>query len=297
MIQLYYFIRRAVGDMRENGLNHLLSIGTIATSFFLFGSFLLLAQNFGSFLGSWEKKVQIILYLKDGVSETEVLRLQERLRDEEGIENIRYISKRDALEVFKEDLAGYGGVLDGLKEEFFPASLEMMVGSDFRTPEQIRALATRLNKTPQVEEAQYGGLWLERLSVVLYILKWGSWVLGAVLVMIIVSVTANTVRLTLYNKGEEIEILKLVGASETVVTVPFYLEGGLQGFLGATGSLVLLFFIFHIFSLKVSPFLSLYFGQLRLSFLPIELVAAILGVGMISGLLGGIVSVRKAWGT
>jgi cell division transport system permease protein len=290
---IWYLIRRTFGVMKENGPTHLLSIGTIAVAFFLFASFLLLPLNFTSFLEAWEKKVQIILYLKEGVGEKRVLQLQKELQGEEGIRETRYISQRKAMETFQRDLAGYGGVLKGLKEETFPASFEITLKERFRTPERIRDLAARLGKIKEVEEVQYGGLWLERFSLFLYTLRWGVWVLGGILVVIIVSVTANTVRLTLYNKRGEIEILKLVGATDAFVKLPFYLEGGLQGLLGAGGSILLLFVLFHFFSLKVAPYVSLYFGQLRLHFLPPKLIAWILGVGVISGLLGGLLSLRK----
>ena len=279
--------------MKENGPTHFLSIGTITVSFFLFASLLLLPLNFISLLEAWEKKVQIILYLKDGVGEKRTIQLAGELHREEGIREARYISQRMAMESFQRDLAGYGGVLKGLKAETFPASFEITIKERFRTPGRIRSLAARLSKIKEVEEVQYGGLWLERFSLFLYTLRWGAWILGGILVVIIVSVTANTVRLTLYNKKGEIEIMKLVGATDAYVKLPFYLEGGLQGLLGAGGSILLLFVLFHFFSLKVAPYVSLYFGQLRLSFLPPNLIAWILGIGVASGLLGGLLSLRK----
>jgi cell division transport system permease protein len=291
-----YLVRRTLGVMKGHGPSHVLSIGTIAIAFFLFASFLLLSLNFSSFLEAWEKKVQIIVYLKDGVEEKRIVQLAGELKKEEGVEAVRYISRREAMESFERDLAGYGGVLKGLKEEIFPASFEIQVEERFRTPERIRALAARLNAVKEADEVQYGGLWLERFSLFLYILKWGVWVLGGVLVGIIISVTANTVRLTLYNKKGEIEILKLVGATNSFVKLPFYLEGGLQGLLGAGGSILLLLVLFRFFSVKVSPYVSLYFGQLQLSFLPLSVIAWILGIGVAAGLLGGLLSLRKASG-
>lgn len=287
-------VRRTFGVMKENGPTHVLSIGTIAIAFFLFATFLLLPLNFASFLEAWEKKVQIILYIKDGVEEKRVLQLTGELQREEGIREVRYISQRKAMESFERDLAGYGGMLKGLKEEIFPASFEITMEERFRNPERIRALAARLGNIKEAEEVQYGGVWLERFSIFLYMLKWGVWIFGGVLVIILVSVTANTVRLTLYNKKEEIAILKLVGATDTFVKLPFYLEGGLQGLLGAGGSILLLLVLFHFFSLKASPYVSLYFGQLRLSFLSPTMIAWILGIGVASGLLGGLFSLRKA---
>jgi len=282
--------------MRENGAAHVLSIGTIAISFFLFAAFLLLPLNFASLLEAWEKKVQIILYLKDGVGEQRIIQLTGELQKEEGVRDVRYISQRAAKESFERDLAGYGGVLKGVKEEIFPASFEIQMDERFRTPERIRALAARLSPIPEADEVQYGGVWLERFSLFLYTLRWGAWILGAVLVVIVVSVTANTVRLTLYNKKGEIEILKLVGATDAFVRLPFYLEGGLQGVLGAGGSILLLLVLFHFFSRKVAPYVSLYFGELRLSFLPPVMITWILGIGVAAGLLGGLLSLRKAAG-
>jgi cell division transport system permease protein len=289
-------VRRTFGVMKENGAAHILSIGTIAVSFFLFAAFLLFPLNLASLLEAWEKKVQIILYLKDGVREERVRELAGELRKEEGIRQVRYISPREAKESFERDLAGYGGVLKGVKEEIFPASFEIQMDERFRTPERIRALAARLNTIPETEEVQYGGVWLERFSLFLYTLKWGVWILGGVLVVIVISVTSNTVRLTLYNKKGEIEILKLVGATDAFVKLPFYLEGGLQGLLGAGGAILLLLVLFRFFSLKVTPYVSLYFGELRLSFLPLSMIAWVLGIGVASGLLGGLFSLRKASG-
>ncbi len=280
--------------MKENGAAHFLSIGTIAISFFLFAAFLLLPLNFASLLEAWEKKVQIILYLKDGVGEQRIIQLTGELRKEEGVREVRYISQRAAKESFERDLAGYGGMLKGVKEEIFPASFEIQMDERFRTPERIRALAARLGTIQEADEVQYGGVWLERFSLFLYTLRWGAWILGGVLVVIVISVTANTVRLTLYNKKGEIEILKLVGATDAFVKLPFYFEGGLQGALGAGSSILLLLVLFHFFSRKVAPYVSLYFGELSLRFLPPVMIAWILGIGVAAGLLGGLLSLRKA---
>jgi cell division transport system permease protein len=280
--------------MKENGPAHVLSIGTIAMAFFLFAAFLLFPLNFASLLEAWEKKVQIILYLKDGIDEKQVIRLTGDLEREIGIAKVRYVSQRAAMEAFERDLTGYGGVLQGLKADIFPASFEITVEEGFRTPERIRALAARLGTLPEADEVQYGGVWLERFSLLLYVLKWGVWVLGGILVAIIISVTANTVRLTLYNKKGEIEILKLVGATDTFVTLPFYLEGGLQGLLGAGVAILLLFALFRVFSLAIAPYVSLFLGEMQLRFLPPSVIAWILGVGVASGFLGGLFSLRRA---
>jgi len=289
-----YLVRRTFGVMKENGPTHVLSIGTIAIAFFLFSAFMLLPLNFTSFVEAWGKKVQLILYLKDGVGQERILQLTGDLQREEGIREAKYISQRQAMESFQHDLAGYGGVLEGVEENIFPASFEITLNEHFRTPERIRALAARLENIKEVDEVQYGGMWLERFSLFLYTLRWGTWILGGILVVIIVSVTANTVRLTLYNKKGEIEILKLIGATDNFVRLPFYLEGGLQGLLGAGGAVLVLFVLFHFFTLKVTPYVNLYFGQLNLHFLPPNLIAWILGIGVISGLLGGLFSLRKS---
>ena len=293
-MMLSHVIRRALADIRENGLTHVLSMGTIAAAFFLFGCFSLLSHNFEAFLDIWEKKVQIVLFIQRLTPEPRILVLQENIRQEQGVRSVRYVSRADAMESFRRELSGYGGMLDGLQQDFFPASLEVTVAESHRTPERIRDLARRLEMLPDVEEAQYGGVWLERLSLALVLLKWGGWVLAGVLAMIIVSVTANTVRLTLYNKREEIGIMKLVGAPDSMVTFPFYVQAGLQGLIGAGASLVILAILYYLFSVKVSPYLSLYFGRVPLQFLSIGSIIGILGLGVCSGIVGGVFSLRRA---
>ena len=288
-----YIVRRTFGVMKENDPSHVLSIGTIAIAFFLFASLLLLPINFTAFVEAWGKKVQIILYLKDGVGQERIVQITGELQNKEGIKEARYISQRQAMDSFQQDLAGYGGVLEGVEENIFPASFEITLEEHFRTPERIRTLAAGLDTIQEVDEVQYGGVWLERFSLFLYTLRWGAWILGGILVVIIVSVTANTVRLTIYNKKGEIEILKLIGATDTFVRLPFYLEGGLQGLLGAGGAVLVLFVLFHFFSLKVAPYVNFYFGHLRLHFLSPNLIAWIVGIGVLSGLLGGLFSLRR----
>jgi cell division transport system permease protein len=292
-MRLGYFFGKALGDIGENKVTYALSTGTIAACFFLFSAFLLVAQNFESFLEVWEKKVQVILYLKDGVPEPRVLELQERLMKDDAVEAVRYVSKKEAKELFEHDLGGYGGILEGLQEELFPASLEIQVAEAYRTPERMRMLGVRFSGFFEVDEAQYGGIWLERLSLLLYILKWGAWVLAGILIVVVVSVTANTVRLMLYNRRSEIEIMRLVGASEVFVSTPFCIEGGIQAVSGAAVSLLLLFMVYYVFSLQISPYLSSYFGRLHLSFLTPQVMIMILVVGIGSGLLGGVFSLRR----
>lgn len=289
-------IQRTLGVMRENSIAHLLSIGTIAISFFLFAAFLLLPLNLATMLQTWERKVQIILYLKDDVGELRGRQLASEVKQQEGVRGVRYISPREAKAAFERDLSGYGGILKGVAEEVFPASLEIELDERHRTPERIKGLASRLGAFPEVEEVEYGGIWLERLSLFLYTLRWGGWIVGGVLVAIVMSVTANTVRLTLYQKRGEIEILRLVGATDAFVKLPFYLAGGLQGLMGAGVSLLLLFFLYRLFIIKVAPYVSLYFGELHLSFLPLSMVGWILGIGFAAGLFGSLLSLKRVTG-
>jgi cell division transport system permease protein len=95
-------------------------------------------------------------------------------------------------------------------------------------------VANRLRAIPEIEDLQYGEEWVDRFSAVVQLARWGAGVIGGTLGVAVILIILNTIRLTLYARREEIEIMKLVGASNWFVKVPFLLEGMLQGVLGSS---------------------------------------------------------------
>src|SRR5207244_8117951 len=131
-------------------------------------------------------------------------------------------------------------LLNGLGENPFPASLVIKVGSRFRTSEAVAQLVRKLQGLPEVEEVLYNKDWIETLAAALRYLKLLGIGIGVVLAFSMVTILANTIRLTLHARREEIEILRLIGATPGFIKAPFLLEGAILGGVGAACSLLFL---------------------------------------------------------
>ena len=129
-------------------------------------------------------------------------------------------------------------------------------------------MVSRLKPLPQIEEVQYGQEWVETFSSLVHILRLTQWILGGLLVIAMVFIISNTLQLTISSRREEIEIMHLVGASPSFIQVPFYMEGLVQGLLGAGLAMFSLFFLYKVFFLYITPSVKEWLAGIPIFFLP-----------------------------
>ena len=177
--------------------------------------------------------------------------------------------------------------LEEMAEELFPACLEVSLRRELGL-QAVEALAGRLQRLKGVEEVQYGGRWLQRARALLRLLKGTIWILGGILLLVTLFITANTLRLIFYRRQEEVEILRLVGATEGFIRYPFLIEGALQGLLGAGLSVMLLALLHPFISMALGSQAIPYLPSFR--FLPAPALLSLLSLGFLSGLIGGAIS-------
>lgn len=286
-------LRRALRNVKGEAVGVALSTGTIALIFFIFSTFLLGVKNLEGMLKFWSKKIQIICYLESGLSEGEIKRIEKRLLGIGGIEEIRYVSSAEAKEMLVRDLGDLMRGMERLEDKLFPATLELGLGGD-ASYEEIEAIARKIERIKGIAEVQHGGVWLKKLTLFLKVMKAAALVFGAVLAGITISITATTVHLTFYHRLEEVEIMRLIGATEDFIRFPFYLEGGLQGLSGAGLSLIVLFLTYWVFSQNWGPQIRFYFGGVRFEFLSPLAVLIVLTLGFFSGFMGGVISLARS---
>ena len=281
------YLRQAWRHFREGAGPHLFGLCTIALAFFLFSLFLMFVENFEALMARWQKRVQIVCYLKTGLSEAAVKELRRRALQEKGVSSVRYISPQEAKEELLKRMGEVAQGLEEMAEELFPACLEVSLRRGLGL-QAVEALAGRLQRLKGVEEVQYGGRWLQRARALLRLLKGTIWILGGILLLVTLFITANTLRLIFYRRQEEVEILRLVGATEGFIRYPFLIEGALQGLLGAGISVVLLALL--------HPFISMALGSQAIPYLPsfrflsAPALLSLLSLGFLSGLIGGAIS-------
>ena len=286
-----YYIKHALINIFANRVVHGISISTISSSLLLFGSFVLLFLNLNNWMMEWGQSLSMSVYLKDGIDQKAKARVESLLRNLPGAELKDYISKEKAMVDLMKGLGAHSGLLDGLKENPLPASFEIVFKDVNIRQLNPRKMKEEIEKIEGVDEVQYSEEWLERFEGLIYVLKVAGFIIGGFLCLAVLFITTNTIKLTIYSRRDEIEILKLVGATDWFVKIPFLIEGAIQGLLGGLIALSILFLMFSVFSLEKVHVIGL--PILDIVFLPIEYLGIILLLSLVLGLMGSFVAIGR----
>jgi len=269
----------------------MVSIGTIGISLLLFASFLVLFLNLNNWIMDWGQSVSMSVYLKDGIDQRTKEKIESLLKNLPGAELKGFISKEKAFMDLAEGLGAHAGLLDGLKKNPLPASFEILFKDVNIHQINPGKMKEEIEKIEGVDEVQYSKEVLERLEGLMYVLKVAGFIIGGFLCLAVLFITTNTIKLTIYSRREEIEIFKLVGATDWFVKIPFLIEGAIQGLLGGLVALAVLFGLYSIFFLKKVHVIGL--PVLNIAFLPIEYLVSILLLGLALGLIGSFIAIGR----
>ena len=288
-----YCLEEALVELWRNRLVNLVSISTIAVSLFILGIFATISSNLNSLLAGWSDRVQITVYMKDDAGLAERKESEELLLSWVEVESFKFISKEDAVQRFKAYFPDLDTLPNLLDSNPLPASFEIQVAPDHRSPEQVRRLVERLEGKPGVEEVDYDLLWIERLTTIIDLIRALGFFIGGALIVASVFTIFNVIKLTVYGRQDEISIMRLVGATHAYIRGPFLVEGMLQGGLGGGVALVLLYAVYEYFIRRALASFSLLTSAEWLRFLSLEMWAAVILGGMAVGLIGSTLSVRR----
>jgi cell division transport system permease protein len=268
-----YFIGEAFSSFRRNWVMSLVAVTIIYISLLLVGTFFLTGAIVNRVMSSFEQKVSVSIFLKDGAAPADVQTLQSDVQKDPRISSVSYVSKAQALTRFKERTKNSPQLVEQLRGNPLPASLEIQL-KDPRTVEAvvttIKANATLAKVIPKDAETdvRWGQNIVENLFAATGIVR--SAVLVFVIMLLVVSLIliGNTIRLAIFSRRKEIGIMRLVGASNWFIRTPFLLEGVIQSVTGAVLAVVTL----YAAQALVVPWL-----QRNLRFLPVEISGATLG--------------------
>lgn len=289
---LGYFFEEAFTSLWRSRLINALSVGTIAVSLFVLGAFLTVASNLNEVVSRWTRKVQVTFYLEDRLEDHIRDSLLARLRDDPAVEQIELVTREQALDRFRALFRDLRGLPEDLGENPFPASVEATLRGEHQSADEVRRLVREFESAPGVEEIQYDLLWIQRLSTTVRLVRGAGGLLGGILVLAGVFTISNVIKLTVYARQDELDIMRLVGATRAYVRGPFVVEGMLQGGLGGALSVGLLWMTFHVFA-KDALAASDMLGR-AVVFLPRELSVAIVLGGMAVGVAGSLVSLGRS---
>ena len=286
-----YYFRHACENIFSNRLIHGITIGTISVSLLLFSIFMLFYVNVNYWMMEWGQSISMSVYLKEGINKQARGALEASLRNMPGASIKGFISKEKAEEELIEALGDQAGLLDALSENPLPASFEIIFKDVNRHPVDPKKTKALLEKKEGVDEVQYSEQWLERFDGLIYMLKVGGSFLGGLLCIAVLFIITNTIKLMIYSRRDEIQIFKLVGATDWFVKIPFLIEGAIQGVISGLLALLVLFLMYILLSLK-----SIYvFGLpvMDIVFLPPDhaLFLILLGLGL--GLVGSFIAIGR----
>lgn len=245
-MNLSFSFRLAGQNLKSHAGLHAVSVAIIALAFLILGVFLLSVTNLGEVIERWGETIQISLYLKDGLSDDQLLALKKRVQAHEAVQTVEYVSKAEALRRFRIMLKGQADLLDGLGDNPLPASFEVHLDPDHRSLEQVEAAAAQFAEFRSVEQVEYGREWLKNFTSLLRLVKLAGAVVGILIFAAALFIISNTIKLTVYSRRDEIGIMKLVGASDFSIRLPFLIEGVTAGTIAGAVALLVLWLLFEL---------------------------------------------------
>ncbi len=301
---MLHFIGRAVKDIAGNRFLNAVAIITVALAVMIAGAFGLFFVNADGLLKFWVKGIKIMAYLKPGVTKEKISDIGKQIQRTAGVRDVRFISRQEAMERLRVSMKEQASLLDNLKENPLPDSFEIGIAESFQKWENFEALAARIQTFPEVGEVEYGKKWLGLFINIFDLFRLAGYAMGCLFFIATVFFVANTIRLVLYSRREEIEIMRLVGASEGFIKDPFYIQSFIQGGLGGIIGLGILYIVFKFvigdWQMAIGDWKADFLSDIRLPvsgfqirFLPPEISLEILLGSMFAGWLGCYISLRQ----
>lgn len=227
--ELRYIISEAALMLRRRTGANVISIVIMGLSLLILIVFILVTLNISNIIERAAAELRMYVYLEDGIAEEVSRDIQFRILGMQGVEEVVYVSKSEAILSFRAALGEGGDILDALEDNPLPDAYRVKLKRRFITSEFLERMAIGIGAWEGIEEVRYGKRWLERGEGLVRSFYYIDLALGIIIFLSVVFVISNTVRLTILHRKKAIELMKLVGATNTYIRIPFIIEGALQG--------------------------------------------------------------------
>lgn len=274
----------SLGRLVRHPLSSLMIVLVIAVTLALPAAVNLVVKNARSISGSWDNALDFSIFLKQETDEEAAAGLARLIEQRADVESVAFISATRALADFKE-LSGFGAALDQLPDNPLPHTLVVRPGAG-NTSASLILLQEELGNLPETEHVQVDTEWVQRFHAILDIVRQAIAIGAALLGIAIVVIIGNTIRLDIENRRDEIEVTKLIGASNAFVRRPFLWTGFWYGLAGGLLALALVYYGLFLLQGPVARLAGLYQANIAIASMSLEEAAAIIGVGVFLGLFG-----------
>jgi len=263
--QFRYMIDESMTMIARRKAANVVSIVIMGLSLLILGVFLLVTLNAQAVIDRASEEMRIYAYLRDGTDTPTSRDIQMRLLRLEGVEEVVFVSRDEALTGFRQTLGDNKDVLDALESNPLPDAYRLKIKPEYIRSDYMEGLAAEVGKWTGIEEVRYGERWLERGEKLVKSFYLADLVIGSIIFLSVIFVIANTVRLTVLSRQKTIEVAKLVGATNAYIRFPFLVEGALQGAVASLLAVGLLAVI-HLFAKRYLPGILFLRGETTIGF-------------------------------
>ncbi|MBI5058144.1 MAG: ABC transporter permease [Nitrospirae bacterium] len=270
---------------------NLLTVLSISIGLLILSAFMTITLNIDFVLKRWSRDFGLVVYMKDGLSKESEDALKNIFEKDPDVEAIKYIPKEQALQELRLALGPNSSILEGFENNPLPSSFELSLKREALKPELVERKAEQIKQMNGVEDVEYGEKWLSSLNTLSGVLKIGSLFLGSAVFIAIVFVTYSTIKIFFYRRKDEIETLKLLGATRSFIRLPFLLEGLLIGVLGGAASSLVLYGLYAFVIHKAPDYLPSVSAIML--YLPLKVYVPAPLAGAVTGFIGSFIAVGK----
>ncbi len=259
----------------------------------ILGIFLSLSNNLQYVARQLSQDIAVFVYLDKNPKNEQVREIEETLKSSSLVSRIQYISSEKALERFGEKFPELKGIIENLRMNPFPPSFEISIEDQSVTPGEIQSFIQDIRKSEDVEDVQFSQEWVEKVRSVSRLIKAIGFFFGGILIFASFFIISNVIKLNVFARKEEIEILRLIGATNSFIRIPFLTEGIILGIFGGIISLLLLLVLIKIFPFYLGSSLGALQDLINFRYLSVSQSLILIAGGAIIGCLGSLSSLAR----
>lgn len=278
-------------NIKSNKQVFFVSIATVTIAMSILGLFLVVFVNLNAIVTTWSKQVQLIVYLDDNIVKGEKEALEKEFALNPDVDSFFHVTRDEAWSKFKTSFGGKSGLVSKLDFNPLPATYNVKFKEGVDRLDKIREFAERLKGKAGVESLEYGEKWISRFEKFMLILRVFLLAVGALLGTGLILIISNTIKLSIYSRQDEIELMLLIGATYRYIKIPLLVEGILQGLTGSLVALGMTKLIHIILKLQFENSVENIFREVSIQFLSMPFVLGLITLGAFIGWVGSYIAI------
>ncbi len=293
MQKLKYLLKETLNNLWQFRVRNIFSATIICLSFLTIGTFLALSNNLHYTAKQLSEEMVIIFFLEKNLPEKQRSLIEERLKKSVLLKNVQFINSEQALNKFRNNFPELVQIIENLNINPFPASFETSLEEDTLSSTKTEEFIEEMRSVKGIDDVQFNRDWVDKMQSFSRLARAVGFFFGGILILASFFIISNVIRLNVFSRKTEIEILRMSGATNTFIRVPFLIEGVTLGIIGGLLSLLLLFLLVKLFPLYLGTSLGVLSEIINFRYLTLSQTFVLITGSIIVGLLGSFSSLSR----